>query len=573
MNAQHGADDALAEFLPRSLRFALWCVGSVVVALIVIPTAYLILWSFCGTEIIGRLVPLRDASFKWYQEVLEAAEWRDAIAASTEIALVVSVFGACVAAGYDYSKRFSNRLLQLTTWGAMVLLLTNPLIAYGMSLRAAGAAIEINPWLVIALGHLAIIAPLQFLVFEAASRFIDTDMLNASRTLGASHWRTFYSVYLPNAIRPVVASMVIGAFVSFDELVIALFTLEGPTATVPLQIWRSISHVVEPRPAVVASLAVTAAAVSWFAYEQLNPKNARTVRGLWERASGMRKEAMGAVAGLAAVHYALPDGHGPWHALLQIVLHATGAVTGGVLVGLWKLRSILRGLLVTVNAEPHGTRKVARGFVLPGVSEDVDSLEGLLGGGLVSINRAQCCRLTAACFHEFRGGQYIGTDRNVPSRYYELYPDYLETQLRGRSRKGDIRIVMYSHTALLDDLASHPEEGTRFLEMHWGTGVTLLCVDWSVAEGAAHRFELETPDAGIFAREVALFFLPSSRDDSSRMMLRVVDDALRRRLQLFLDELIDNAMEVVRGTSWLVAFRALADDERSSLKGACSLEV
>lgn len=570
MTTDPAGSGALSEFLPPGLRTALWIMTSLVLALIVLPTLYLLIWSLCGTEVVGRLLPLREASFRWYEDVLLNREWRDSLAVSATIAISASFLGTCISAGYDYAKRFTGQYLRVAAWASMVLLLTNPLIAYGMSLRAVASAIDADPWLILVLGHLAVIVPLQFLVFESASRLVDTDMLEAARTLGAGHWRVFRSVYVPNAIQPMVAAAIVGAFVSFDELVIALFTLEGATATVPLRIWRSISDVVEPRPAVVASLVVAAAAVSWSAYEQLNWRNIRTVRSWWERASSMRKEAVGAIAGIAVVRIFLPHGEGAWHVFAEIIAHVLGAIGGGLIVGLWKLRSTLRGMLVTVNAEPRGTRKVARRFVLPGVLEDVEALEGLLGGGLAAMSRTQIRRLTAACFHEFSNGQYIGTDRNVPSRYYELYPDYLETQLAGRSRRGDVRIVMYGRTALENDFASSPEEVMRFLQTHWDTGVLLLCVDWPVAAAAAVRFDLETPDLGIFARRIVLFFLPGPDSDSGRMMLRVVDGPLRQRLQLFLVELVEHSMEVISGTP--IAFRELTEDERSSLQAACRLE-
>jgi putative spermidine/putrescine transport system permease protein len=558
----------MVEFLPSPLRAGLWILASITLAMIIIPTLYLMVWSFCGTEVVGRLGP---ASLKWYRDVLTASEWLDAIGASILIAGVVATVGAGITATYDYAKRFAGRTVQMMTWAAMVLLITNPLVAYGMSVRAVAAHTALNPWAVIGLGHLAIVVPLQFLVFEAASRFLDTDMLHASRTLGANHARTFASVYVPNAIRPIVAALIIAAFVSFDELTVALFTLEGATATVPLRIWRSISHLVEPRPAVIASLVVAAAGSSWFAYEQLTQTDARSVRGFWERASGLRKEFWGAAAGFGVAHAVAPEGEGAWHALVVIVLHMVGALIGGVAIGLWKLRAILRGLFVAVNAEPRGTRKVASRFALPSVLEDVDAVEGLLGGGLVGMSRDQTRRLTAACFEEFRSGKYIGTDRNIPSRYYAIYPDYLETQLAGRTQSNDVRIVMYDRADLLSDLSAHAEEVTRFLEMHWNTGVLLLRVDWSVAEAAAHRFQLESSDLGIFDRRVALFFLPGE-NERGRMMLRVIEGGLRSRLQLFLDELLTHAEEVTRGTTSLIEFRALAEDERSSLQASCLLD-
>ena len=129
---------------------------------------------------------------------------------------------------------------------------------------------------------------------------------------------------------------------------------------------------------------------------------------------------------------------------------------------------------------------------------------------------------------------------------------------------------MYPQEDLLTDLREHPEEAKRFLEMHWCTGVLLLCVDWNVAQEAAERFELETPDLGIFGHWVALFFLPSENGRHNRMMLRVIDNTLfSEHLQNFLTELINNSMEVVRGSSELVAFRGLSDDYRASILANC----
>ena len=50
----------------------------------------------------------------------------------------------------------------------------------------------------------------------------------------------------------VLYSLIVGFFVSFDEIVLALFVLDRAFITVPRRLWNNITQLATPDPAVIA---------------------------------------------------------------------------------------------------------------------------------------------------------------------------------------------------------------------------------------------------------------------------------------------------------------------------------
>lgn len=77
----------------------------------------------------------------------------------------------------------------------------------------------------------------------------------AARVLGASPVQAFVHVTLPSIRTSVVSSAIFTFFISFDELVVALFVM-GRNETLPMRIWSTVRDDLTPVVAAVATLLI-----------------------------------------------------------------------------------------------------------------------------------------------------------------------------------------------------------------------------------------------------------------------------------------------------------------------------
>jgi ABC-type spermidine/putrescine transport system permease subunit II len=98
---------------------------------------------------------------------------------------------------------------------------------------------------------------LPFVVTNVAGAFRQRGetITQAARVLGATPARAFWHVTLPSVKGSVISSAIFAFFVSFDELVVALFVM-GRNETLPMRIWASVRDDLTPVIAAAATLLI-----------------------------------------------------------------------------------------------------------------------------------------------------------------------------------------------------------------------------------------------------------------------------------------------------------------------------
>lgn len=252
---------ALKPYLAPSLRVIVTVCSAIVFVLVVAPCLYLIIWSIYGTDTVGMLRPFDQPTVEWFKRFFAAPSWRYSLIYSAAVATTVTAAGTAALLMYSYAIRFSSWIVDSASLASCILILLTPPIAYALALRFVTGTIDTPEWLALWVGHLVLVLPLQFLVFESAREGCSDQMLLASHTLGANHWQTLVLVYLPNVLRPALFAAVVGFFVSFDEVVIAIFVIDSSDVTIPKRLWNEASQLATPEPAVIAVMLLFAFAV------------------------------------------------------------------------------------------------------------------------------------------------------------------------------------------------------------------------------------------------------------------------------------------------------------------------
>jgi putative spermidine/putrescine transport system permease protein len=529
----------------RVLRIIALIIGSA----IAVPALYMVIWAVWGTEVVGRL-SFSKGGVSTIEQLLHDEGWQESIVYSTILAVVTTATGTLLNLIFSYCKRFTNDRIRNATSFGMIVLLLNPLVAYGMALRSVGAILSLPWWIILYCGHLAVILPLQYLVFEAATGSVETDTLWAARTCGATHFDTFWHIFAPSLRTATFAALVLGFFASFDEVVIALFVLDASIYTVPLRLWKNLSHVVRPEAAVISTLLLcTIGLIAGIRYATAGHSGFFAI-GLRERWEREKHRFFGAGLAIALSFHPIFEHFGRLgHGLIELL---SGPLTY-YLMGTISAWGPISDVLHLANPERRELRNVPRDFAFRSIKEDVKRAEELRTAHWIEVDRDHLRVLTDACFAQCEGF-YIGTDRNVPSEFIKLYPDYLRTQLERRIATRDVRMLFCTEDDLKNDVTMHSLEVVPYIRAHAAANVLLLVIPLSIAMPLAVKAGLPSAEFGLFAGEYVLFFrAPENKDAVASVMLKPIDTELRSHLSNFLLSCIPH-LKRVSEDDWNVRF-------------------
>lgn len=118
------------------------------------------------------------------------------------------------------------------------------------------------------LAHVILALPFPVLIVSASLQQFDVTLERAGRILGANPLKAFFHITLPYLAPAAFASAIFSFFVSFDELVIALF-ITGRWDTLPKRIWSDLRLEIDPTIAAVASVLIAMTLVGITAGELL----------------------------------------------------------------------------------------------------------------------------------------------------------------------------------------------------------------------------------------------------------------------------------------------------------------
>jgi ABC-type spermidine/putrescine transport system permease subunit II len=235
-------------------KVILWTCLTFVSFFVVVPSFYLLLWAFNGTPTVGVLSS--RFTLAWFNAVLDSPQWRSAIIYSLVLGAGVSAVGVAVLIVHFYSVRYVATVFDRIAYAVIMLVVLLPPVVYALALRIVGGSLGLPEMLLVAGGHLMMVLPLQYFVFESAQEGLHSDMLFAGSTLGAGHLRNIRTVYIPLIPEAIVSAFLVGLFTFFDELVVATFVIDSPRVTVPRKMWDQITHNMDPTPAVISLLLI-----------------------------------------------------------------------------------------------------------------------------------------------------------------------------------------------------------------------------------------------------------------------------------------------------------------------------
>jgi spermidine/putrescine transport system permease protein len=205
--------------------------------------------------------PFNGITFRWFQTVFSDPQVASAFRTSITVAAVA--VGASLVIGTPaamYLTRNTGR------WRAVALgIVSTPLflppVVLGLAIIIGLHALNVTRGLwTIMIGHTIIVLPIVTLLIATRLEGLDRNQELAAMDLGATPWRTFLRVSLPQAMPGIIAAAMIGFAVSMDEFIMT-FLVTGSQVTLPLYIFGSIRFVITPELTAISCLLLAASCV------------------------------------------------------------------------------------------------------------------------------------------------------------------------------------------------------------------------------------------------------------------------------------------------------------------------
>jgi putative spermidine/putrescine transport system permease protein len=242
------AGDATAVAPParqgRTARYLLALFGGAVLLFLCLPIAVVVPMSFSSASSLE--FPPPGLSLRWYESFFGDPRWLRAAQNSLIVALAASVLALALGsiAAYGLVRgRFRGRAVIESNF--ILPLILPPVIV----------------------AHTILTVPYVVLLMSVAIRQFDVRIEQVAYSLGASWFRMFRSVLLPNLLPSVLAAWIFAFIISFDEVIVTLF-LAGAYDTIPKRMFNELILQVNPTITAIATLlillsVITIGIVAW----------------------------------------------------------------------------------------------------------------------------------------------------------------------------------------------------------------------------------------------------------------------------------------------------------------------
>ena len=229
-------------------------------------------------------------SLKWYGELFENRQVKEALWLSVRIAIVSATFatllGTCAGMALARFRKFKGRRLFS---GMIAAPLVMPEVITGLSLLVLFIAMEgLLGWpagrgvSTITIAHITFSMAFVAVIIQARLAGHDNSLEEAAQDLGARPLRVLLDITLPLMVPGMLAGWLLAFTLSFDDLVISSFVSGPGSNTLPMYIYSRVKLGVKPDinalAAIIICLVAMGVLVSAFLMRQQQRKNAQQAK-------------------------------------------------------------------------------------------------------------------------------------------------------------------------------------------------------------------------------------------------------------------------------------------------------
>ncbi len=256
---------------PGSILLTAYTVAAIV--FLFFPILIVIPMSFSGERFLG--FPPKTLGLRWYINYFSDANWIELTLRSLRVGLgssiLASVMGTLTALALARSQIPFKKAI--TALFAAPVVVPTVIIALGVFIFAVRSRINDSELTLIA-AHATIALPFVVMIVGAAARQVDPTYEKAARVLGAGPVKAFYYTTFRALMPAVISAAIFSFFVSFDELIIALFVM-SENHTLPIRIWSDLRFELDPTIAAISTLLIVFTTAAMIVADRLRRRSAR----------------------------------------------------------------------------------------------------------------------------------------------------------------------------------------------------------------------------------------------------------------------------------------------------------
>lgn len=215
-----------------------------VLVFIYLPLVLVVVYSFNESKLSSVWSGL---SLKWYVTLFRDRAMFEALRNSIVLALssgaAAAIIGTLGAIGFSKIETRSKGFIEyLSTLPIMI-----PEIILGMVFMAFFSLLGLPFGITtLILAHTAFCIPYIYMLVKARLVGLDKSLPEAARDLGASEFRVFFDITLPQILPAVASGMLLSFAMSFDDVIISLFVTGVNVNTLPIKIYTQMKTGVTP---------------------------------------------------------------------------------------------------------------------------------------------------------------------------------------------------------------------------------------------------------------------------------------------------------------------------------------
>jgi putative spermidine/putrescine transport system permease protein len=244
----------------RTFRRVVSALGWIAIAFLVFPVAFTAIVSFGGGIFIE--FPPTSWSSKWYANIAKIHRIWPAVVTSFWIAVTAATLATAL--GVAAALAIVRLPVPAKSFVTALLLspVSMPIVAIGIALIQFFILIGIAfSWASLAIGHLVLVIAYPIRTLVASLTLSNPSLEEAAGSLGASPWRAFLTVTLPQMKPGLISGWLFAFLISFDNYPISIFLVRGDLTTLPIELFNYINQNLDPTPAAFSTLYMLVVAI------------------------------------------------------------------------------------------------------------------------------------------------------------------------------------------------------------------------------------------------------------------------------------------------------------------------
>ena len=243
-------------------RLWLYLISFIVLFLLIVPSLVVIPMSFSDSQYLE--FPPKNWSLRWYENYFSSGQvgmgfndWIGATWTSIKVAVLTIFVATPIGTMAAYALINSGSRVRTILFPIMISPMMVPVILVAIGLFYFYVQLKmVNSILGLVLGHSLVAMPLVLIIVLSALKNYDMNQEKVARSLGASRFRAFFEITLPQIKFSIISASLISFLTSFDEVIISLFVAGGDNSTITRAMFLALRDQIDPTIAAISTILI-----------------------------------------------------------------------------------------------------------------------------------------------------------------------------------------------------------------------------------------------------------------------------------------------------------------------------